>query len=83
MRLELDLDEVATVIAALGHYIDDDQGEPQARCDSVHDDATGESIGWEVMSSLDNTAVSELYEAIKAQAKRAVARANSRSRATG
>ena len=78
MRLELDMDEVCTLIAALGYYVDNDQGEPECRTDSVHIDATGESIDYEVMSSLDNAAVCELYESIKKKAKRTVARVTRR-----
>jgi len=78
MRLELDMDEVCTIIAALGYYIDNDQGAPECRTDPVHVDATGESIDYEVMSSLDNAAVCELYEEIKKKARRSVARVRNR-----
>jgi hypothetical protein len=75
MRLELDMDEVCTILAALNHYIEDNQGEPCERTDPVHADATGETLDWEVMSSFDNVATSELYESIKATARRSIGRA--------
>lgn len=43
MYLRLEIEEAATLAAALRHYIDTGQGEPSSRTDAVHGLAVGEA----------------------------------------
>ncbi len=62
----MNLDDAATIAAALAHYIATNQGEPDQRTDEVHDLATFD----ERIISLNNEAVTELFNRVKSEATR-------------